>query len=296
MVDNTPMWVTGTINALMEGAKDGVVSSTKDAMQTSKKGDSPNVIVEPPKTSLQPMAEIVSATTGSGSYLQMAATTTESIKAVLASHKETLSETQEHLHDHKNEAPEGMGDDMGMMLKAMCDSLKGTKEQQDKPNGIQWVSDSLMRINSPTIDMGGQNVSIAGNYGQLAFEAQSNVSKCQFDWHQIQMQDVKFVHHNYQVRNAVVGTDSKSGVSNRLYFNEVSTDAAHSISSTTKLHSIQASDIEEKGGNITSRAVSRQDVQAGEGYTLSVGQGTAKGQAPHFFMAGGIGASVAQKA
>lgn len=296
MVDNTPMWVTGAINALMEGAKDSVVSSTKDAMQTSKKGDSPNSIAEPPKTSLQPMAEIVSATSGSGSYLQMAATTTEGIKAVLASHKETLSDTQEHLHDHKHEAPEDMLGEIDMMLKAMCDSLKGTKEQHDKPNGIQWISDSQMRINSPSIDMGGQNVSIAGNHGQLAFEAQSNVSKCQFDWHQIQMQDVKFVHHNYQVRNAVVGTDSKSGVSNRTYFNEVSTDAAHSISSTTKLHSIQASDIEEKADSITSRAIERQDVQAGEAYTLSVGQGTAKGSTPHFFMAGGIGAAVAQKA
>jgi hypothetical protein len=290
------MWVTGAINALMEGTKDGVVSATKDAMQTSKKGDSPNQIAEPPKTSLQPMAEIVSATSGSGSYLQMAATTTEGIKAVLASHKETLSETQGHLHDHKHEAPEDMLGEVDMMLKAMCDSLRSTKEQQDKPNGIQWVSDSLVRVNSPTVDMSGQNVSIAGNHGQLAFEAQSNVSKCQFDWHQIQMQDVKYVHHNYQVRNAVVGTDSKSGVSNRTYFNEVSTDAAHSISSTTKLHSIQASDIEEKGDNITSRAIGRQDVQAGEGYTLSVGQGTAKGAAPHFFMAGGVGATVAQKA
>lgn len=296
MADNTPMWVTGAINGLMEGAKGGVVAATKDAMQTSKKGDSPNQIAEPPKTSLQPMAEIVSATSGSGSYLQMAATTTEGIKAVLASHKETLSETQEHLHDHKHEAPEDMLGEIDMMLKAMCDSLKGTKEQHDKPNGIQWVSDSQMRINSPSIDMGGQNVSIAGNHGQLAFEAQSNVSKCQFDWHQIQMQDVKYVHHNYQVRNAVVGTDSKSGVSNRTYFNEVSTDAAHSISSTTKLHSIQASDIEEKADSITSRAIGRQDVQAGEGYTLSVGQGTAKGAPPHFFMAGGIGAAVAQKA
>lgn len=296
MAGSTPIWVTGAINALMEGAKDGVISSTKDAMQASKKGDSPNTISEPPKTSLQPLAEIVSATGGSGSYLQMAATTTESIKAVLASHKETLEETREHLHDHCHEAPEGMGDDMDMMLKAMCDSLKGTKEQHDKPTGVQWITDSQMRINSPSIDMSGQNVSIAGNHGQLAFEAQSNVSKCQFEWHQIQMQDVKFVHHNYEVRNTVVGTDSKSGVSNRTYFNEVTTDAAHSISSTTKLHTIQASDIEEKGDNITSRAIGRQDVQAGEGYTLSVGQGTAKGAAPHFFMAGGLGASVAQKA
>ena len=109
------------------------------------------------------------------------------------------------------------------------------------------------------------------------------------------MHDVKFVHQNYEVRNAVVGTDSKSGVSSREYFNEVSTDAAYSINNTTKLHSIQASDIEEKASNITSRAIKVQDVQAGQGYTLSVGQGTAKGAAPHFFMAGGLGAAVSQQ-
>lgn len=294
--DKLPLWFTNVIQNLTEGAKDAVVSSTKDAMEVSKKGDSPTPIAEPPKTSLQPMSEIVSATSGSGSYLQAAATTAESIKAVMASHRETLKETECHLHDHKHEAPEAMSEEVGMMLKGLCDSMKGAKEQHDKPNAVQIINDSRLRLSSPSIDVGGQNVSIAGNHGQLAFETHSNASKCAFNWHQISMHDVKYVHQNYEVRNAVVGTDSKSGVSHRQYFNEVSTDAAHSISTTTKLHSIQASDIEQKGGNITSRAIGRQDVQAGEGYTLSVGQGTAKGAAPHFFMAGGIGATVAQKA
>ncbi|WOL31310.1 hypothetical protein [Microcoleus phage My-WqHQDG] len=292
----TPQWVTGVISTLMDSAKSSVISSTKDAAQTSKKGDSPGPISEPPKVSLQPMSEIVSATGGSGSYLQAAATTAETIKAVMVSHKETLEETKGHLHDHKGEAPKDMLEEIEMMLKGLTDSMKGRKLQQDKPTGIQFVSDSNSRWYSPTLDIGGENVSMIGIHGQSSFQTSSNNSKCAFNWHQISMHDVKFVHQNYEVRNAVVGTDSKSGVSNREYFNEISADAAHSISSTTKLHSINASDIEEKASNITSRALGRQDVQAGEGYTLSVGQGTAKGPAPAFFMAGGVGAIVAQKA
>ena len=289
------VWAAGAINALVDGAKDSIISSTKDAMQVSKKGDSPGPIAEPPKVSLQPMSEIVSATGGSGSYLQMAATTAETIKAVLASHKTTLEDTHDHLHDPKGEAPEAMSEEIQMMLKGLCASMKALKLHHDKPTGVQIVGDSQMRIHSPSLDVGGQNVSIAGTHGQLSFETHSNASKCAFNWHQVSMHDVKFVHQNYEVRNAVVGTDSKSGVSSREYFNEVSTDAAYSISNTTKLHSIQASDIEEKASNITSRAIKVQDVQAGQGYTLSVGQGTAKGEAPHFFMAGGLGAKVSQQ-
>jgi hypothetical protein len=242
------------------------------------------------------MSEIVSATGGSGSYLQAAATTAETIKAVLASHKQTLTDTKGHLIDGEGEAPQDMLEEIEMMVKGLTDSMKGRKLQQDKPTGIQFVSDSNSRWHSPTLDIGGENVSMTGTHGQTSFQTSSNNSKCAFNWHQISMHDVKFVHQNYQVRNAVVGTDSKSGVSNREYFNEISADAAHSISSTTKLHSINASDIEEKASNITSRALEKQDVQAGEGYTLSVGQGTAKGPAPSFFMAGGVGAVVAQKA
>lgn len=295
IAQNSMVWAAGAINALMDGAKDSIISSTKDAMQVSKKGDSPGPIAEPPKVSLQPMSEIVAATGGSGSYLQMAATTAETIKAVLASHKTTLEDTQAHLHDPKGEAPEAMSEEMQMMVKGLCASMRAVKAQHDKPTGVQIVGDSQMRIHSPSLDVGGHSVSIAGTHGQLAFETHSNASKCAFNWHQVSMHDVKFVHQNYEVRNAVVGTDSKSGVSSREYFNEVSTDAAYSISNTTKLHSIQASDIEEKASNITSRAIKVQDVQAGQGYTLSVGQGTAKGAAPHFFMAGGLGAAVSQQ-
>jgi hypothetical protein len=303
MADNTVaqtpergLWVTDAINALMDGSKDAVVSATKDLAETANKGDSKGTTGKPQKTSLQPMSEIASATSGSGSYLQMVSVTSEATKAITVSHKHTLEDMEGHLHDPKAEAPADMLQEIERMLGAMHNSMEDSKEQHDKPTGIQFVSDSQMRINSPTVDMGGRNVSIAGTHGQLAFNTQTNTSKCNFNWHQISMQDVKFVHNNYQVRNSVVGTDSKSGVSSRQYFNEISSDASHSISATTKLHSIDASDIEEKASNITSRAVQTQDVQAGEGYTLTVGQGTAKGPAPHFFMAGGIGAIAAQKA
>jgi len=295
---DSPLWLTGAIASLMDGAKDAVVSSTKDAASTSKKGDSPNTISEPPKVSLQPMSEIASATGGSGSYLQAAATTAETIKTILASHKETIEKTKPHLHDHEHEAPDDMLGEVEMMLKALCDSMKASKKHHDKPNGLRFVSDSHALFEAPLTRIQGDNVSMGGAHSQIAFNSQSNTSKCAHSWHELSTENVKFVHHNYEIRNTLVGTDSKSGISNRTYFNEVSTDAAYKVSTTTKLHTIQASDIEEKGTNITSRAIETQTLASGTGITFTAGQGTAKGEAPSFFMAGigaSLGASLGQK-
>ena len=174
---SSPLWLTGAIASLVDGAKDAVVSSTKDAASTSKKGDSPNTISEPPKVSLQPMSEIASATGGSGSYLQAAATTAETIKTILASHKETIEKTKPHLHDHEHEAPDDMLGEVEMMLKSLCDSMKASKKHHDKPNGLRFVSDSHALFEAPLTRIQGDNVSMGGAHNQIAFNSQSKTRR-----------------------------------------------------------------------------------------------------------------------
>ena len=288
-------WDKGAITTLADGLKGVIINSTKDVVETTKKGDSAGPIAELPKASLQPMAEIMAATSGSGTYLQATATTAESIKMVLASHKKTIEETGKHVLDSKSETPQAMVEEAALLAKELQRSIEQVLSKQDKPNAVQIISDSSARINAPSLSMGGDAVSISGKHLQTSSNVSSNTARCKIDWNEASFTTSKFCHGNYEVCATVASTLTSSGGLSTQYFDRVNTDAATSIALTTKdIVTNASSSIKDMAGEISSQAINEYFTQAGTQHILTVGVGTAKGDPPHFFL-GMIGGMVAQK-